>query len=115
VRTVVAKAFVALYLGFNSQLGFPRVLRGMAGGNAACSLPFVLRYINAQPCLTASLVSMARPLPALRTLLKPSLCCCPGQRSLALSIRVGRPCMHGVMMSAGGCRSAACISCCMGR
>ena len=63
LRTCTAKGFVALYLAFNSQVSFPRVLRAMAegGGHAsACTLPFVLRYINAQPLLTSGLTTMVR-------------------------------------------------------
>ena len=56
-RTRLVKGFVLLYILFNTQVAFPRVLTGMADGHA-CTTPFVLRYINAQPLLTSCLTSM---------------------------------------------------------
>ena len=56
-RTGLIKGFVLLYILFNTQVAFPRVLTGMADGNA-CTTPFVLRYINAQPLLTSCLTTM---------------------------------------------------------
>ena len=56
-RTKLIKGFVLLYILFNTQVAFPRVLGGMADGHA-CTTPFVLRYINAQPLLTSCLTTM---------------------------------------------------------
>ena len=56
-RTRLIKGFVLLYILFNTQVAFPRVLMGMADGHA-CTTPFVLRYINAQPLLTSCLTTM---------------------------------------------------------
>ena len=61
-RTLVCKGVAALYMVFNTQFGFRRVLSAMvAGEGAPCTLPFVLRYINAQPLFTSSLVTMVSP------------------------------------------------------
>ena len=59
-RTKLMKAFVVLYTVFNTQVAFPRVLMGMPDGRY-CTMPFVLRYINAQPLLTSCLATMVRP------------------------------------------------------
>ena len=56
-RTRLIKGFVLLYILFNTQVAFPRVLMRMADGHA-CTTPFVLRYINAQPLLTSCLTTM---------------------------------------------------------
>ncbi|CAL8470443.1 g9985 [Coccomyxa elongata] len=95
-RTLILKAFVLLYTTFNSQVGFPGVLSAMPGGNGSCSIPFVLRYINAQPLLTSCLVTMARlriqaPIQALQLVLAlalPSKVCkvCYGGRSPAVCL-----------------------------
>lgn len=57
-RTLLLKSFVLLYTVFNSQIGFPGVLDAMAGGDGPCTIPFILRYINAQPLLTSCVVTM---------------------------------------------------------
>lgn len=57
-RTLILKLFVLLYTAFNSQIGFPRVLDAMPPGDRGCSVPFMLRYINAQPLLTSCVVTM---------------------------------------------------------
>lgn len=67
-RSMLLKGFVLLYIVFNTQVAFPRVLKGMADGSA-CTTPFVLRYINAQPLLTSCLTTMVSPL------LQPELHC----------------------------------------
>lgn len=56
-RTKLMKAFVVLYILFNTQVAFPRVLMGMPDGRY-CTAPFVLRYINAQPLLTSCIATM---------------------------------------------------------
>ena len=52
------KGFVVLYIVFNTQVAFPKVLKSMTVGASACTTPFVLRYINAQPLLTSCLTTM---------------------------------------------------------
>ena len=59
-RSKWIKGFVVVYILFNTQVAFPRVLKGMADA-AVCTTPFVLRYINAQPLLTSCLTTMVRP------------------------------------------------------
>lgn len=56
-RSKLIKALVVGYILFNTQVAFPRVLRGMTDA-AVCTMPFVLRYINAQPLLTSCLTTM---------------------------------------------------------
>ncbi|BDA51559.1 hypothetical protein COCOBI_19-1150 [Coccomyxa sp. Obi] len=59
-RTLLLKVFSLLYIIFNTQAVFPGVLDAMQGADGPCSVPFVLRYINAQPLLTSCVITMAR-------------------------------------------------------
>ena len=59
-RSKLIKALVVMYILFNTQVAFPRVLGGMTDANA-CTTAFVLRYINAQPLLTSCLTTMVGP------------------------------------------------------
>ena len=57
-RSELMKGFVVLYIIFNTQVAFPKVLKSMTVGVSDCTTPFVLRYINAQPLLTSCLTTM---------------------------------------------------------
>ncbi len=59
-RSKLMKGFVVLYIIFNTQVAFPKVLKSMTVGVSDCTTPFVLRYINAQPLLTSCLTTMVR-------------------------------------------------------